>query len=655
LKVAAEVLRLEERCVMTTIQGIPMPTSGFQPMASDVMFQNGVTSHVKLITIYNNGDTMEFPILEGENSATQVVNPNNYSNVLPTYDHSETGISPNNKYAWNEEFRVYVGYNSGGTNYFGLPAHSYVTVPVPMAIWDSGRLQLVEDTASTRSFFLSSTNPFNYHSDAHEFVQSISSFQSATYIPNPNSNPPCTVVQDPMILFYHAGGLANGIANDAPSQLTEFTIRDTTTPTSPVYPVASVSFDYDLSYLDAMYLPVSLEALGGTNPQGKKTQFGYVGTTLPYDKFESTVQAFVSGSLLNGYLGAGKGWPQYYTADPQKPPILTPFKIPGGNNVFQESANGTSYPTATPYNNLTSSQPTDTLPGTNGNYAVDAIANLWFSWAKYYKTQVNTSATPTPVFAKLMEATNLKTFDIQTGDATDVSRARAFSQTVWDVMNEFTTVPMFPPAGQLLPTSKLMQFILGDVQTNQSVTDQVIALMRGVPNNSYSSTLWYPTPGDPTTAGLAKYNLNPFVWLVHTPSNWDGQRIYAYAYSVDDAFGNILVPNTGSLLVTISGPTGLKNTKPYDPSGGQSPSVSSTSVQAAIAVPAGPKASSALGTLSVAGTRTESAGNRSASTLKAALPSGAISLLRRAAHQQDRLAALSRKAFFGSNGQLLAE
>ena len=216
LKVAAEVSLLEERCLMAATDGIAMPTTGFQPNAAAVMFQNGVTENVKLITIYNNSTSFIFPILEGENSATQVKNPNNYSNVLPTYDHSETGISPNNQYAWNEEFRLYVGYTgTDGKNYFGVQPLSYVTVPVPMAIWDSGRMQLVQDTDSTRSFFLSSNNPFNYHSDAHEFVQSISSFQSPTFVPNPNSTPPVTVVQKPMMLLYHAGGLANGIANDA--------------------------------------------------------------------------------------------------------------------------------------------------------------------------------------------------------------------------------------------------------------------------------------------------------------------------------------------------------------------------------------------------------------------------------------------------------
>ena len=372
-------------------------------------------------------------------------------------------------------------------------------------------------------------------------------------------------------------------------------------------------------------------------------QFGYVGTKLSYDKFEATVQSFADGTLLNNYLGAGKGWPQYYTADPTTP-ILPPLKIPGGNNVFQESANGTSYPTATPHSNLTSSQQTPNLPSTNGNYAVDAIANLWFSWAKYYQTKVNPSATPTPVFQKLMNASNLKTFNIQTGDATDVARARAFSQLVWNVMNTFTTVPMFPPGGDLLPTSKLMQFILGDVQTNQSVTDEVISLMRGVPNSSYSSTLWYPTPGDPTTSGLAKYNLNPFVWLVHTPSNWYGERIYAYAYSVDDAFGNILIDNTSSLLVTVGGPIGLKNTKPFDPSGGGSSSVGSNSVATALTVTAGPAANSVLGTLPVTGPKILSSTAKSTPTAKTT-PGAAVVVLG-PVNQQVVSPSLAKKGLF---------
>jgi hypothetical protein len=563
LRVAAEVSLLEDRCLMSRSlhaahpprEGLTTaPASGVIVMPAsnvsapgDVMYQN---PDLKTIVIYNNLDSTVFPILEGENSATPVKDPSSKSNVLPTYDHRERGIRANNKFGWNEEYRAYVGYTgTDGVSYLGLPPHTSVTVPVPMAIWDSGRLQIVEDTQSAQDLLLNSAIPFTYEPNALQYAESIGKLQT-----RPGN------IQSAMLLLYHSG-TALGINSDAPSQLVEFTIRD---PSVPV-PNTKASFDYDISYLDALYLPVALEA---------DTGVGYVGTTLSFAQFEASVNEFANGSWLDGYLGAGNGWPQYYLSNPTAPTNPSdPLKIPGGHNIFAESVNASSYNVL--HSTLNSSQATANLPSTGDNYAVGAMTNLWFSWAKYYQ-QNNPGATPTPVLQMLMSQPNVQTFPIETdpGNPGDLARANAFSELVWDVMNEFSTDPNLNPQLPLLPTSQLLQFIIGDnvadlpnldKEQQQAITNQVILLMRGVPSNSYSQSSWYPAPGDPTTDGVAKYNLNPFVWFVHNPNNWYGQRIYAYAYSVDDAFGNILVNDASQLLVTIGGPDGLINTNPYQP------------------------------------------------------------------------------------------
>jgi hypothetical protein len=569
-KVAAEVSLLEDRCLMSrSVLGahahgrhftspagpIKMPDTNVGA-AEDVIYQN---ANIKMIIIYNHSDATVYPMLEGENSATNTPDPSQTPNPIPTYDQSETGIELNNKYMWNQEYRAYVGYTGpDGVNYLGLPAHTSVTAPVPMAIWDSGRLNIVEDTQATQDLLLNSSIPFTYNPTALQYAESIENLQTSH-----------DSVQHAMLLLYHSE-VALGITSDAPSQLLEFTIRD---PSVPV-PNTTESFDYDVSYLDALYLPVALEAVGGTDSSGKETQFGYVGTTLTLDKFENSVKAFAGGKLLKGYLGSGKDWPRYYLSNPTSPTNPSDLvKIPGGDNVFAESTNASSYDVL--HSNLTSSQLTKFLPSTGDNYAVDAIANLWFSWAEYYQKN-NPGVQPTPVLQMLMDQPNLNTFPIKTdpNKPEDLARAKALSQIVWDVMNDFSTDPNLSPSSPLLPTSQLLQFILGDnvrdlpgqsPQQAQEITDMVSLLMRGIPNNSYNKSLWYPAPGDPKSDGVAKYNLNPFVWFVHDPNNWDGQRIYAYAYSVDDEFGNILVPNTSQLLVTIGGPNGLENTDPYKP------------------------------------------------------------------------------------------
>ena len=110
------------------------------------------------------------------------------------------------------------------------------------------------------------------------------------------------------------------------------------------------------------------------------------------------------------------------------------MKIPGGHNLFADSTNASSYDVL--HGALTSSQATANLPSTGGNYAVAAMTNLWFSWAKYYQEN-NPGAKPTPVLQMLMSQRNVQTFPIKTdpGDPGDRARARDFSQLVWDVRN----------------------------------------------------------------------------------------------------------------------------------------------------------------------------------------------------------------------------
>jgi hypothetical protein len=77
----------------------------------------------------------------------------------------------------------------------------------------------------------------------------------------------------------------------------------------------------------------------------------------------------------------------------------------------------------------------------------------------------------------------------------------------------------------LSAVSQLVGYILGDnvadlanvpgfttMAEQQAVTENtIIPLLHGVPSPTYPQSDWYPTPGDPTTNGVAKYNLDPQV------------------------------------------------------------------------------------------------------------------------------------------------
>ncbi len=104
----------------------------------------------------------------------------------------------------------------------------------------------------------------------------------------------------------------------------------------------------------------------------------------------------------------------------------------------------------------------------------------------------------------------------------------------------------------------------------------IIPLLHGVPSPTYPTKDWYPTPGNPQTKSDAKYNLDPLVWLIHwqeplapaTPqtNNWPPGHtpVLAYAFSVDDGIGNILVNDADAFQVAVGGKDGLNNTYPYE-------------------------------------------------------------------------------------------
>ena len=433
-----------------------------------------------------------------------------------------------------------------------------------------------------------------------------------------------------------------------------------------------------------MYLPAALEADGGTG--GQK---GYVGTLLPLNNtktakgktvtgFSELVKNFANKPVLFGGSTAlqGQSWPQYYLSPTSIPVNLNaPIKLPGGQNIFKESPGNGSY--GTNLGILTSGQAIAGFPGTNDDYAANALTRLWFSWLNYYEKDVlPTIKNPAPSQQPTTQLTTLQTlynagglgdftFNVPAGDT---NYAHQFATTVFTVMNAFsldqnidtrtrfvsstgsssgdmltglnpaivaqlyaqpnhgtgtvvyssgTDIPSVatgatndvvinvpsptstsiqiqtpattnqsgntysfyfvgatPPLPAISPLNQFMGFIYGDNDTDPGIppsletkiTNDVIALMRGVPSRDWpqndAAHPWYPKPGDPTQATNSKYELNPYVWFLHKSA---AGSIYAYAFSVDDEWGNRQVYGTDKLLVTIGGPIGLIDHNPDTP------------------------------------------------------------------------------------------
>ena len=124
-----------------------------------------------------------------------------------------------------------------------------------------------------------------------------------------------------------------------------------------------------------------------------------------------------------------------------------------------------------------------------------------------------------------------------------------------------------------------VSYVYGNVASNDAVqlTQGNVALQQGEPNTDVQAAqnlLWpgqtnnyalplvngqyvsYPAPAGPTATAqqwaVGKYNLDPFVWFVHSYL-----QAYEYAFSVDDRYGNIEVPDATGFTISIGGPNGI--------------------------------------------------------------------------------------------------
>jgi hypothetical protein len=243
----------------TTTTNPLMPTgSALVPDPSQVLFlgpQPGPDMvPLKTITFTNNSPNTVYPFLEDPNTTET-----SKGSGIALYD-------PND--AYNQEYREYVGYSVNGVNYFGLPPGMTVTISVPLVFWNGGRIDVSDDstylvTNATVNAPVTSPNPFQYYAfqaggtaqDPKYTLAAIAPAQSSSGGPAGASG---------VVMYYHSL-VPNGPANDAPSQLLEFTIRDTYLktlstahfiPDSEKHPLVN----YDVSYVDSMALPVAMEA-----------------------------------------------------------------------------------------------------------------------------------------------------------------------------------------------------------------------------------------------------------------------------------------------------------------------------------------------------------------------------------------------------------
>jgi hypothetical protein len=341
----AEAALLEPRCLLSKVVfagsgPVDMPAP-YNPTGNpNAVVWLGDSNHpavpVKTITITNNlpavpGDptaNMLYPFLRDPNDHGSYQDPNQPF-VGSAYDPEDPR---------EQEYRGYVGYEMNGTNYLGLPAGASITITIPLVFWDGARIYV----ATNAKYLLTgyswgaaiTGNPFQYYKYGNGTGTS------------PSDQTLLSITDETMtgglqgkVMWYHAT-FGNAPLDEAPAQLGEFTIRDpyqyqNLNPTLPQIPPL---FNYDMSNVNTIMVPIALEASDVPLRDGQQvpapTAFGWIGASQTIGQFQAAINAFTSTGAQNGlgtYFGpGGPGWPQLYNPDS----AVTGITIPSGQEVL---------------------------------------------------------------------------------------------------------------------------------------------------------------------------------------------------------------------------------------------------------------------------------------------------------------------------------
>jgi len=283
-----------------------------------------------------------------------------------------------------------------------------------------------------------------------------------------------------------------------PAQLTEYTLGAIDLTKDP-YALDVQNVDYDVSYVDNAYLPAAME------PYNNKT-VGWIGTIQGIDPFKAALQKFLSAPAF-------KGWPQF--ADDEKETIL---KIPSALHLMQNQDNLTPAPPWTPIQNMKTLWVNCTAGGTDP--ICSNIRDVHDLFAANYANYVNNYHTAFSGTCDQNKDPEPATLD------EDSMLANVYAWT--------------PFTANCRADTNLLEDTPGYQENNFSGYQSV--------KSEFDALNYWPTG-----------EFNPYVVLIHGAEYLDAK--YVYAYSVDDAVGNMQTTGEG-LIIAVGGTDGLPNPNP---------------------------------------------------------------------------------------------
>ncbi len=258
--------------------------------------------------------------------------------------------------------------------------------------------------------------------------------------------------------------------------------------------------DFDVSYVDDAYLPIAME------PFGNK-QVGYVGMVMSVSKFRKALNTFLDKESLYA------GWPQF--VDNQGDTIL---KVPSTLHVFGGD------PDLTPE--------------------------------------------PWPPIDKMIDQWNdcVKTKDNKSNFCKRIRKVRKLFQANYDTYKEnYTAFGCDPDKKPIKLDEALMrQHVQGWGPFNEFCSDAKTNLLEQTPGYKANNAARYQKIKEvfDKLQYMKSGKFNPYALMIHSKDYVGAPNVYAY--SVDDAVGNMQADGTG-LVIAVGGKRGLPNGEPATP------------------------------------------------------------------------------------------
>jgi hypothetical protein len=440
---------------------------------------------------------------------------------------------PNFPYPRNKSFRIYINPSSGigpGQNVaITIPLYTQLVPSVDPKMpnqyidwWNGGTILLYSSDTATRPRAL---------------TDDLTNRPSQQPVPPPINGavfPTCTgncQPSQPLQFFSDDSDLPKA----DPSQLLEYTLgaRVALTvknpATDPPNALDLANVDFDVSYVNVAYLPAAMGPY-------QNNQVGYVGTPQHIDTFTAALDKFLTDF---------PGWPQFVRTYPTPPTPVTVLKLASPLEIFARLSPPSEFP------------PPDLTPPPHWPDQLWApIQALRTNWLKY-AGKVNNSVGACRGLSEFCDAIiDVKTLmmanfenykDIFPQKCTgtpitltdDVMIAHVYG---WAPFTESATSP-----GGCPPTANLLENTPGYSANNFAKYLRI--------KEEFDKLNYGKIPG-------ASYVFNPWVLLIHNQEYVNAPNVYAY--SVDDAVGNIQAEGTG-FIIDVGSTQNLENPMPAEP------------------------------------------------------------------------------------------